>query len=39
MFGIVLEEIEDGQLEGRLTTREEALSAARARLSAPSPAR
>jgi putative nucleotidyltransferase with HDIG domain len=32
MFGIVLSEIEDAQLEGRVTTMEEALAMARAKL-------
>jgi poly(A) polymerase len=34
MFGIVLSEIEDAQLEGRIGTREEALAMARAKLDA-----
>ncbi len=35
MFGIVLNEIEDAQLEGRISTPEEALRMARERLNAP----
>jgi hypothetical protein len=32
MFGIVLAEIEDAQLEGRIASREEALAMAREKL-------
>jgi hypothetical protein len=35
MFGIVLSEIEDAQLEGRISTTEEALRLAREKLDLP----
>jgi poly(A) polymerase len=38
MFGIVLNEIEDAQLEGRIRSRDEALAQARIKLSAPAKA-
>jgi hypothetical protein len=37
MFGIVLSEVEDAQLEGRISTTEEALRMAREKLDLPDP--